>query len=249
MAFNKFGTTPITTYVPNGTITFVGAIAILIGFFANCMLIVCDITRYAKNRKEVVISSFVGVIPASLFLIGIGAVLGIIAGTADMAVVFSNMGLPVLGALALIVAAWTSNSTTVYSAGLAVLRITNLKDDKRTIVTAIAGSIGTVMAAVGIMGQFEAILVILSVLTPPIAGIMIADYWIIGKGNKNNWGIIPGVNWAGIVAWGCGILVGIFIKVGSTALNSVLVSMILYLVLINLVGNKLPVDKKATETK
>ena len=47
--------------------------------------------------------------------------------------------------------------------------------------TLIAGSIGTILAVVGLLDHFTSFLTILTCRIPPVSGCMIADYWICKK--------------------------------------------------------------------
>ncbi|MCK9217773.1 MAG: hypothetical protein M0P77_07650, partial [Firmicutes bacterium] len=67
---------------------------------------------------------------------------------------------------------------------------------------------------------------------PPIAGIMIADYWIIGKGKPENWYPVKGINWIGILSWAAGSIVALFFSFFSPALDGIIVCLISYLILI-----------------
>ncbi len=76
--------------------------------------------------------------------------------------------------------------TNAYSGGIAVSNLFfGVGEKKFKIATAIAGSLGTLFAAIGLMSKFQAFLSILTAFIPPIAGVIIASYWIIGKGKKD----------------------------------------------------------------
>ena len=67
--------------------------------------------------------------------------------------------------------------------------------------TAIAGLVGTILAAVGIMSKFTAFLTLLCALIPAFVGVIIADYWIVGKGKKENFVIRDGIFAPGMIAF------------------------------------------------
>ncbi|MEG2018602.1 MAG: cytosine permease [Clostridium sp.] len=60
---------------------------------------------------------------------------------------------------------------------------------------AVAGIIGTILAVTGIMDYFIQFLTVLTTAIPPVGGVIIADYWIINKGKKENFTPKEGVNW------------------------------------------------------
>jgi len=87
-------------------------------------------------------------------VLGIGGILTQTTGNYDLTVMFSGIGLPLVGLLCLILATWTTNCGNAYSGGIAIVGVFKMKDDKRAIVTLIAGAIGTVLSIVGIMNYF-----------------------------------------------------------------------------------------------
>ncbi|MFO7197264.1 cytosine permease, partial [Enterococcus faecium] len=78
-----------------------------------------DYSQYTKSRKDVVKAAIVGILPSGVLMVTVGAVLALTAGTADISVVFTNLGLPVLGIIGLILAAWTTNAVNAFSGGIA----------------------------------------------------------------------------------------------------------------------------------
>ena len=119
-----------------------------------------------------------------------------------------------------------------------IVGVFKMKDDKRAIVTLIAGAIGTVLSIVGIMNYFTPFLSFISVLVPPMAGVVIADYWILGKGKKEDWKPFKGVNWLGLISWACGTAFGMVFKFLIPTINAVIVAMIVYFILIKLVKSE-----------
>ena len=146
------------------------------------------------------------------------------------------MGLPVLSMLVLILATWTTNTGNAYTSGMAAMKVFNLKDERRPLATMLCGAAGTIMAMAGMADAMQGFINIISALVPPIMGVVIADYWIIGKGKPENWYPVRGFNWCGIIAWACGCVVALFFSFFSPALDAVIVSGILYLILYPLCG-------------
>lgn len=114
-------------------------------------------------------------------MIAVGAILALTAGTADISVVFTNLGLPVLGIIGLILAAWTTNAVNAFSGGIAIINVFNISEKYHKVAVAIAGGLGTVLAVIGILNHFVPIMSVLSAMVPPVAGVMIASYWIVQK--------------------------------------------------------------------
>lgn len=136
-----------------------------------------------------------------------------IADNYDIGMVLSDVGLPILGVTCLILATWTTNSTNAYSAALDTTMALKIPDNRRREVTIIVGVIGTLLGAFGILNHVESFLSFLSFLVCPIGGLMMADYWIIGKGKAESWHMLPGFNWVGIISWGISAALAYAIKI------------------------------------
>ncbi|CUO40108.1 Cytosine permease [[Eubacterium] contortum] len=241
----------IAVYEPMASISILSGVSLTVGSFAVGGSIAGDYCRFAKNRKDVIKSSVLGVLPAGLLILLIGAALSIITGQYDISVVLTAAGVPAIGLVALILATWTTNVTNAYSGGLSLSILLGLDEKRSRICTGIAGFVGTILAAVGIMDKFQAFLTLLCALVPAFVGVMIADYWIVGKGKKENFRIRDGVCVQGMLAF----LIGAFAAclTGGTftyfpplaswnipffigPINGIVVSMVLYVLFMKLSG-------------
>lgn len=194
-------------YQPAAPIGFVNGISLTVGSFVVAAAISGDYCRFAKNRKDVVKSSVLGVLPAGLIVLMLGAILAICTGSYDISVFLSTAGLPLIGLVALILATWTTNVSNAYSGGLSLSVLLGQDEKKSQVTTAIAGIIGTVLAAVGILNSIQGFLSLLSAVVPALMGVLIADYWIIGKGKVENFKIRDGFYAPGVIAFIIGALV------------------------------------------
>jgi cytosine permease len=245
--FRNDGISAIANYKPSQPMTLVAGINLAVATFAVGGVISADFSRFAKNRKDVVKSTVFGVFPAGLVMLMLGASASIVAGEYDISVVLTNLGLPAFGLIALILSTWTTNVTNAYSGGLALTNLLGFPEKKFRTTTAIAGSVGTILAAVGIMTRFQDFLSILTSFVPPVAGVVIASYWIVGKGEKENFKFVKGVNIAGVISFAAGAAVAyITANVFSFfvgPINGIIVSMVLYIILIK----ALPVKESQLE--
>jgi cytosine permease len=75
--------------------------------------------------------------------------------------------------------------------------------DRRAIATALAGLIGSVLAAAGILDRLTGFLSLLTLTVMPIAGAMIAAWWLVPAPAA------PDRRWhaTGLLAWGIGVAV------------------------------------------
>lgn len=247
------GSAKLAGYAPAAPMSMVTAISTTVATFAVGGAISGDYCRFAKNRGDVIKSSVVGVLPSGLAMLLIGAVLAIATGSYDISVVLSSAGLPVIGLIALILATWTTNVANAYSGGLSLSILLGQDEKKSRLTTGIAGTVGTVLAAVGILNSFQGFLSLLTAFVPPLVGTLIADYWIINRGDKNKFEIRPGFYAPGMISFFCGAFVacltgGTFTSFPALAslyvpffigpVNGIIVSMLVYILLAKLVPGK-----------
>jgi len=213
---NNKGMSILSGYEPAANMGLVFGINYTIATFALGGVISGDYCRFAKSRGDVVKSSILGVIPAGLAIMMIGAILTVVTGVYDISMVFISFGsviLGILGILALISGTWTTNVTNAYTGGISLSVLLGIDESKSKIATGIAGATGIIVALIGSLAAagfytlFQSFLSLLSALIPPLAGTMIADYWIVGKGQKENFKIRKGFHVPGIIAFFLGVIV------------------------------------------
>ena len=168
--------------LPADAIGLIAGVNMAVGLFAFAGATAGDFARFARTRKDAVLSCVVGVIPAALVALLAGAALAIVTGQGDIARIMNSIGLPAVGLIALVLSAWTVNASNVYSAGLGFAVMLGKGEGGSKLTTAVSGVAGIVLAVGGILGQFEAFLTVLSACGPALAGVMVADYWLVRKG-------------------------------------------------------------------
>ena len=201
------GGSVIASYAPETSSGLVFGISMVVASFALGGVISADYCRFAKSRADVVKSSIVGVMPAGLFMLLTGALMSIVTGQYDISAILVSLGVPILGLIALVLATWTTNVTNAYSGGLALSNLLGFDESKFKVTTGISGAIGTLLAAFGLLNAFQGFLSLMSALIPPLAGVIIAAYWITGRGKKENFSFKKGVSAAGLISFIVGALV------------------------------------------
>lgn len=197
----------IKNYKPAAVMSFTDGLAVTLGSFALGAVIAGDYSQFSKKRSDVLKAALFGIIPAGLLMIGTGAVLTIAYRASDITATFLSITTPFIGGVILILATWKTNLVNVISGGFALINVFNVSKEKEKWAVGIAGTIGTVLAVVGILNYFTPIMSILSAMIPPVAGVMIASYWVLGKGDKNRWQEVEGVNALGVVSWLLGAVI------------------------------------------
>ncbi|MBP1327446.1 cytosine permease [Leucobacter exalbidus] len=217
------------------------ATGIVAGSLIVGAIVSADMTRFNRSRADVVKQTVVGVTLGE-FVIGLsGVLLAHAAASGDVvAIITSSVGL--VGLIIVITGTLKINDWNLYSSTLGLVNFISTafgKNLNRATTTVVLGVIGSVLAAMGILGQFVSFLTLLSVAFPPIAGIMVAEYFIVKRWRKDlnesrEAGRLPEsaprIVPATLVIWFVSSVVGYFMTWGIPAVFSLILSMVLYIV-------------------
>lgn len=240
IAFNTYSSESLIIYQPPAEtqISVLAGIAMAFGGQSCGMVVTGDITRFQKSRKDTFLATVIGVFPVSVIMIILGYTLSVMTGDADISNILCTLGLPVLGMLVLIAATWTTNTTNSYSAGIDMVMLFNTSEKSRALMTVIAGVLGTVFALTGIMNYFGTFLTLCGYAFGPVAGVMIADYWVVRKGNPENWFYKDGFDWVGIISWAAGVALTFAFGNDYAIFIGIVLSFVLYLLLRKVIKEK-----------
>jgi cytosine permease len=225
---------------PGPEISLMSGATIVAGGFMLGAVVTPDIARFCRNAKDVffmtLISTFLGELG-----IGLAAVLlAQAARTPDVVSIISNVA-GWIGVTVVSLATIKINDVNLYGSSL---HLTNVIQAllgwraNRGMVTAALGATGTLFSLAGILEHFVEFLLILGVAIPPIAGVLVVDYFILKRDRVQlaktheilslptscEW-----MNPVGIFAWLAGFLASYGIGAGIPVLNSILVSGLVYL--------------------
>ena len=213
--------------------------AIVAGGLIVGAIITADMTRYNRSGKDVVKQTVVGVTLGE-FVIGLaGVLLAHAAGTGNIvAIVTSSVGL--VGLLIVLTGTLKINDWNLYSSSLGLVNFISTafrRDLHRVSTTVVLGIVGSVLAAVGILGHFTDFLIVLGVAFPPIAGIMIAEYFVVKqwrgeldatRPSETLPATAPRVVPATLVVWLIASVVGYVVTWGIPSITSLVLSIVLY---------------------
>lgn len=224
---------------PGPTLTVAQGTSIVAGGLIVGAIITADMTRFNRSGKDVVKQTVLGV-SLGEFVIGLaGVLLAHAAGTGNIvAIVTSSVGL--VGLFIVITGTLKINDWNLYSSSLGLVNFISTafrRDLHRVTTTVVLGIVGSILAAVGILGHFTDFLIVLGVAFPPIAGIMIAEYFIV-KGWRGELdetrasGTLPATAPrlvpATLAVWAISSLFGYFVTWGIQSINSLVLSIVLY---------------------
>ncbi|MGW5649110.1 purine-cytosine permease family protein [Saccharopolyspora sp. NPDC003752] len=142
-----------------------------------------DMTRFNRNAGDVVKQTVVGISLGEYVLGLAGVLLAYAVKSSDViAIITASSG--VAGVIILVSATIKINNWNLYSCSLGLINaVESLFGVRlnRARVTVVVGVLGSLAAAAGILDAFEDFLTLLGVLTPPVAGIMVAEYFVVRR--------------------------------------------------------------------
>ncbi|MBT2484362.1 MULTISPECIES: cytosine permease [unclassified Microbacterium] len=228
------------------TFTFGGAVSLVMGIFILGVVLAPDMARWAKTPKQAMIAGFVGFFFGNSIILVVAIVLARVMNGTELMAIFFALGLGGVAVIVLILAQWTTNTTNLYSAGLAFAAISERLD--RRIVTVVLGVIGIVVGVIGAADYFVQFILVIGVIIAPYGGVYLAAYFTGRKGAR--WAhdaAVPTVDGWSVAAWVAGILVAVattnpadgpgfgwFTLTTISALDGLLVGFLVYLALVPL---------------
>ncbi len=215
---------------PEGSMNYGAAAVLIVGAFAVGGAIQADITRYSKNATQSWIATIIGYMVAHTFVIIAGYLTCLTTGTGDLPAAMIQLGLGIPALIVLICAQWTTNDNNLYSASLAFSNVVKVKKSK---IVLVCGILATIAGVAGVADYFTNWLVLLGVSIPPVAGIIIADYFII---NKSKYSFDKDTEYGDIskpafITWIISTIIGFTVKWGIQCINSLVAGFVIYLAL------------------
>lgn len=213
---------------PINELSLITAITLCVGSFISGGTVTPDFTRFSKNKKVAVSTTIIAFFIGNSLMFLFGAIGAMVTGNSDVTDVMFSQGLVIPAILVLGLNIWTTNDNALYTAGLGLSNITKI--NKKTLVL-ISGFIGTVFS-IWLNNNFVGFLNFLNSMLPPVGGIIISDYFFIRKQNYLNIKDMKfeKVNWISIISFLCGFIFSNIIPFGITALNSIFITIIVYVI-------------------
>ena len=242
VAFAAAGTDGLSAPV-EATITFGGAVSLVMGIFILGVVLSPDMARWAKTPKQAMAAGFVGFFFGNSIILVVAILLARIVGEPELMAIFFTLGLGAVAVLVLILAQWTTNTTNLYSAGLASASISRKLD--RRIMTAVLGVVGIVVGVIGAADYFVQFILVIGTVIAPYGGVYLATFLVARRtGRWSHGATVPAVDGWSVLAWTVGVLVafattnpadgpglGWFTLTTISALDGLLVAFVLVLVL------------------
>ena len=232
---------------PGPELAVVTGASMVVGSFMLGSILAPDLTRYCRRGKDAFWVMTIAIFTGQFGLGLAGVLLAHAARTRDViSIIFGVAGW--LGVTVVTLATLKLNDVNLYSSSLHLANLIQVVFGHRVnrgILTMGLGLIGIVFSVAGILDHIVGFLLILGVTVPPIAGVLIVDYFVLRRDRKQlastrgTLGLPPScetVNPVALLAWLGGFLAGQFIPIGVAALNSIVVSGGIYFAMMKLLA-------------
>ena len=232
---------------PGESLSLAAGTTIVAGGFIIGGVLAPDMTRFNRSTADVIKQTVVGITLGEYTVGLIGVLLAHALKTQNIVeIVTSTSG--VIGTIILVAATLKINDWNLYSSSLGFANSLDAifgKRVNRAMITILVGALGTVFSAVGILEQFVPFLIALGVIVPPIAGIMIVDYYLLRRHREQleesaGSVALPArqekLNPVSVFAWAGASIVGYAVQWGIPSLNSLICAAVLYYVAMRIVA-------------
>lgn len=242
----------IINWQPGTHISVINGITIVIGtWILSTATCIADIMRFAKNTKEAMFSAVIGLLGGNSLLIFCGAISGIGVQNSDLTAVLLKLGLVIPSLILMTTNIFTTNAANLYSSSLNLSN--SFKTNRKNIIAIVIMISGALCLSrpynIDVLFKF---LNILGVIVPPLAGIILANYYIIHKRNYPDlkssqiydWDLTPWLSWVialvivkllSFVAVGKNAFNGIW---GLPALNGIISGIIIYPIIYRIINKR-----------
>ncbi len=235
-AVGMIGLDGLWNYTPEGHITLSSGITVVIGtWILSTSTCIADIMRYAKSTKEAIAATLTGLLGGNIFMILCGTITSVAVGDSDLTNVLLSMGLLVPCLILMTTNIFTTNASNLYSTSLNLSNAFHMDRQKIIVVLLAISALATLCRPYQVDFLFS-FLDLLGTIVPPLPGIILADYFIIHKGEYKDLGSVKfaqfnAVSW---LTWGIALAGVYLIPFGLPALKGLIIGGVLYPILMNI---------------
>lgn len=225
------------------TFTFGGAVSLVMGIFILGVVLAPDMARWAKTPKQAMAAGFVGFFFGNSIILVVAIMLARIMNESELMTIYFALSLGGVAVIVLILAQWTTNTTNLYSAGLAFASVSQ-RLNRRTVTVAL-GVVGILVGIVGAADYFVQFILVIGTVIAPYGGVYLAAFFTGRRGARWEHGAdTPTADVWSIAAWVAGVFVafattnpadgpgfGWFTFTTISSLDGLIVAFAVYLVL------------------
>ncbi len=175
------GQRPLTELLrlPGDGMGFTEGVSILIGAMIVNVVLMPDLTRYARRGRDAFVAAFLGNGGGIVVSTLLAMIPALAFGVLDPMHHFAAVGVGFAAFLALVFATWTTNGVNLYStslvAGSALRRL------RYGPITLISSVLGTALALWGVADRLTDFLIVLGLVVPPVAGVYLSRFFLLGR--------------------------------------------------------------------
>jgi cytosine permease len=219
---------------PGKTITFGLGLSLVVASFIGSGTMTADFTRWAQKPTHALIATFSAFPFANGVAMLIGAVVagaGARTASVDLFSLVADKGglIAVLAVIFLFANLGSVCTHCLYNSAVGWSHILN-SDMRRAAL--VLGAIGTIVAALGVWSYFIGWLNFMSVIIPPIGGILVADHFIVrrrektGRARLRDFEAAPFITWA--LAGGTALFITFYVPWIPVVVWGMVVAVVLY---------------------
>ncbi|MCH4279706.1 cytosine permease [Mediterraneibacter sp. NSJ-151] len=237
---NMVGLAGVIGFTPEGSISLGSGITAIIGtWILSTATCIADIMRYAKSTKAAVGANLTGLLIGNVFMILCGAITTIAVGTSDLTEVLLAMGLVIPSLILMTTNIFTTNASNLYSTSLNLSNALKTDRKKIIVVLLVLSALATLTKPYQI-GFLFSFLDLLGTVVPPLAGIILVDFYLLHKKNYpmleetefKNFNVMTWISWV------VSIVLANVLPIGLPSLTGLVLGGIIYFILMKLTGKK-----------
>ena len=242
-AVGMIGLEGLWNYTPEGNISLSSGITVVIGtWILSTSTCIADIMRYARSTKEAIAATLTGLLGGNIFMILCGTITSVAVGDSDLTNVLLSMGLLVPCLILMTTNIFTTNASNLYSTSLNLSNAFHMDRQQIIVILLAVSALATFSRPYQVDFLFT-FLDMLGTIVPPLPGIILADYFIIHKGNYKDLGVVKfsQFNMIAWLTWGLALAGVYLIPFGLPALKGLIIGGILYPVLMKVTNKQVAV--------
>ncbi|GAB4539187.1 MAG: cytosine permease [Parvularculaceae bacterium] len=218
-----FGQAPyaeLASIAPQGGMTMTRAITALAGGIIVGVVLLPDLTRYARGPKDVIIAVLIALGVVEPLIHTAGAAPALLTGETEPLLLMQALGFGAAALFVLIFTSFTTNAVNLYGAGLALSAVYPRVPEWRYV--AIVGVVGSALALFNVHDYFISFLYAQSMIFSAVVGIYVVDFFFIRRSNYDleELARAPAVSWPAFAAWASGVAVAFFAERGDITLTT-----------------------------
>jgi cytosine permease len=222
--------------IGSGAMSFKEGTSTVVGSVVLTAVLAPDMTRYAANARQAIISNGSLAIGYPLIML-VAAVPAAFLKQPDLMTMMIGLGVPGIAIFVLVASTWTSNTGNLYCSTLTLATIFPRTATWR--IGLMGAGVALVAALFGVSRHFVPFLVAIGISATPIGAIYVATFYVLRRQNYDAeaFGSLPRFNPRAFVAWAAGSAVGYASNSGGglitplAAVDSLIVSFVVYVLL------------------